>query len=463
MSDLDKKQKFITTLKILSKGIDDDSRLLELMYVSKLLKKIGYKQDITVDFLNENKETLIQKMKDYIKYYDNKENREINTNIETETDEKEIKINDTKTELKDTNIETATEEKKTKQNIQMSLKDMIDTKITKSYIVPNEEKDDVLNCPIVFIKNNLKIRYDFAKKLGSGSYGTVSKYVIYPQDKKKVDEAIYQIAVKFDKGDNDESKLIRDMMDKKMDCNVLLARKIDNYTGDADSDINFIYVMNLMDGSLNEWLNKTNGTTTVLLNVLDKIIKSLYNQMTCLKKIDNRYIFTDLKPENIGVILDEKGNLEDIRLIDLGSAIPDTDGFYVGTFPCCDFNTPYFTLDDNHEKNRCIITVLIFLQIIILESRLNLHFKPRGVFNQISKKLVYIGEGERGRLLHSKRGQLRRLAMMLKSFLQTKSSKYKIDVSGSISIIDMYLEDDYSSMDDKLISSVSDLNIFPVA
>ena len=111
---------------------------------------------------------------------------------------------------------------------------------------------------------------------------------------------------------------------------------------------------------------------------LDKIIHSVKRQMECLYKLNNEFVYTDLKPANIGILYKTNKNghnsIDKIKLIDLGSVFMDEDKQYVGTFPCTYHKDGYFKLKTEKNKLQCMhmsLIVLIFFLLKILSMKAN--------------------------------------------------------------------------------------------
>ena len=125
-----------------------------------------------------------------------------------------------------------------------------------------------------------------------------------------------------------------------------------------------IYVMEKMDSDLQDWLEARhkNEEFQYILNDMDTIVASLLEQMLCLYSVNNKFVYTDLKPKNVGLLCDQKNKIQEVYLIDLGSAMPEKYGTeYVATYPCKDHDSGYVAFNNEEEKKRCIYVSLMML------------------------------------------------------------------------------------------------------
>ena len=114
-------------------------------------------------------------------------------------------------------------------------------------------------------------------------------------------------------------------------CDIIPFRPIDNTT----------YFMLKVDSDLMKWINmvKTSNTKFKIIQFnFNKILSRITKQLLCLLQLSDTFVYTDLKPENIGVNFDTKTmNIKDVYLVDLESMLPNKDG-YIFTYPCKQMN-----------------------------------------------------------------------------------------------------------------------------
>ena len=140
-------------------------------------------------------------------------------------------------------------------------------------------------------------------------------------------------------------------------CDVVPLREIP-----SRKEFKHTYVMQHLDGSFADFLDKCSFME--LIQNLDYVVYSVKRQIICLYSADRNFVYTDLKPGNIGIVYNKNVNyrsISNIQLIDLGSVFKDSADEYVGTFPCAYHNQGYFKLDTNEQKLRCIHISLIIL------------------------------------------------------------------------------------------------------
>ena len=214
--------------------------------------------------------------------------------------------------------------------------------------------------------NNDVFIYVLKKFLHKGTYGTIYKYVLSKKLNKYrqwIHKDIQSIALKFDKGDLDESNIVQTVRNKNKTCAIVPLRLITK----NKYKCNYIYAMKLLNMDLYEWMKLPNVTIKHILLHIPFIIKCVYLQLHCLLKINKKFIYADLKPENIGVILDSKDNtsIEEIVLIDIGS-LDYEDNEYVTTYPCQKHNDGFVIFKNIKQKKRCIYVQLVILMFYLI-------------------------------------------------------------------------------------------------
>ena len=120
------------------------------------------------------------------------------------------------------------------------------------------------------------------------------------------------------------------MLNKKLNCNIMMIKKALN-TNEQEN----LYIMEKFDLDLKKWIKTTKYITRI--KWLPFIIKNIKEQMLCLLKIKEEFIYTDLKPENILIKLNEKKEIIKISLGDFGFVLQDNEE-YISTYPCRNHN-----------------------------------------------------------------------------------------------------------------------------
>ena len=220
---------------------------------------------------------------------------------------------------------------------------------------------------IIDKKSNNKYVFDEIKMIDSGSYAKVFLYRVSDDCKSMVAADAKEIAVKKDTAKRSEYDIIKKMKTKKVDCNVIPLRKVMQVDCKSlDKDVKHVYVMKKIDMTLQDWLETS--TLKQSIRMCDTIIASIKKQMDCLMEIDDSFVYTDLKPSNIGLMCiteNEETKITKIYLIDLGSAFEQNQE-YVGSLPCVENFYGNFKLENNKVKQKCINTQLFFLIVFIL-------------------------------------------------------------------------------------------------
>lgn len=207
----------------------------------------------------------------------------------------------------------------------------------------------------------------------------------------------HQLAVKVENDSNTyedtngntmtEYDVIKQMKNKGENCNIIPLRKAN--IGEGIPKNRVVYVMQKVDLDLEKWLTAHKSEEKVKMNVIDKIIGSLLNQMTCLLRVNPEFVYTDLKPANVGVLLGPDVNtLEKIMLLDIGSvllqrddddetsrnplSLDDDDAGRLFTIPCIKLNdlSGKLIIRDKRDSELCIYNQLFFLMVQILANSL---------------------------------------------------------------------------------------------
>ena len=174
---------------------------------------------------------------------------------------------------------------------------------------------------------------------------------------------IHALAIKFDKGDLDESSVINTIRAKNKTCAIVPLRLITK----NKYKFNYIYAMKLLSMDLFDWMNLPNVKIKHILSHIPFIIQCVYLQLHCLLRVDKKFVYADLKPENIGIILNPKDNtsIEEIALLDIGS-LNFNDNEYVTTYPCQKHTDGFVTFKNMKQKKRCIYIQLVILMFNLI-------------------------------------------------------------------------------------------------
>ena len=134
--------------------------------------------------------------------------------------------------------------------------------------------------------------------------------------------------------------------------------------------VRHMYVMQKLDSDLNRFITRSDDVFKI--SQLDFIIKSVKEQMECLFSVNNEFVYTDLKPANIGVVYQDKKNfvLKRVYLIDLGSVFKDEEGEYATTYPCKNDDDGFIAFSSNKDKKQCMNINLVILMFFILNDYL---------------------------------------------------------------------------------------------
>jgi hypothetical protein len=159
-------------------------------------------------------------------------------------------------------------------------------------------------------------KYEFSnsknKPIGEGSFGIVS---VFYSKKHRVAFAIKETQ------EPEEVDVTKELL--KHQCHVLRSR----YLGEASLGTNrpttYVFIMELADGDMTHLLEKRAVMTP---QTAVDIVEQLRKQMLCLLDMtpDHRYLYTDMKLENILYKCDHENDFSNIRVFlgDLGSAAP---------------------------------------------------------------------------------------------------------------------------------------------
>ena len=257
-----------------------------------------------------------------------------------------------------------------------SIQDIFDESKT-SILFHNDQQINVFNKT-----TNQKIaeyKFNANRNAESGSYGEVTFFKITESFRSNIHKDAYDIVIKEDKGNINEHNVIKQMKQyfkqNNKTCNIILLREISDRPRWINKKVNFIYIMQATDGTLQNWLEKQCKMTTKLKQ-MDFIIKNIKEQMLCLLSVNKDFVYTDLKPTNIGVFYDDtyeishdkkiRCSIKKVCLIDIGSVFKDNLNIYKGTLPCVTHSQGSFRLHNQQIKTKCIYIQLLFIIIFML-------------------------------------------------------------------------------------------------
>ena len=225
---------------------------------------------------------------------------------------------------------------------------------------------------LLYLMNLTKVEnYSHLKKkgiVGKGNYGELEEYNLSNTSKSQLQHRI-RIAVKKIKLKPYESRNDRDVLriyskiygkNNNMLCDIIPFRPIDNTT----------YFMLKVDSDLMKWINMvktSNNAFEIIQFNFNKILSRITKQLLCLLQLSDTFVYTDLKPENIGVNFDKKTmKIKDVFLVDLESMLPNKDG-YIFTYPCKQMNLINVYRASLLQKKYCFAYLLELLAFRLVQ------------------------------------------------------------------------------------------------
>lgn len=215
--------------------------------------------------------------------------------------------------------------------------------------------------------------YDMAAMEG-GANGHVFLLRLLPEHTNRVTEDARELVLKLEIY-NDEYAIARAMKSQGIKCDIVPMRKLDKhafYQRMDDKDVKmFAVIMKKMDSTLHEWLGSKQYRRTsdpMHLKCVDFIMGSIEDQMNCILKVNPKLVYADLKPNNVGIMLDKTSNsIERVHLIDLGSAMPNAKRQYTATFTCVPHKkgVGLVPLENEDIRLRCVYFQL-YIMILFL-------------------------------------------------------------------------------------------------
>ena len=160
--------------------------------------------------------------------------------------------------------------------------------------------------------NEIQYKFYKNKTIGEGSFGIVS---VFYSKKHRVAFAVKETQ------EPDEVDVTQELL--KHQCHVLRSRYLGEASLGADMPTTYVFLMELADGDMTHLLEKKAVMTP---QTAVYIVEQLRQQMLCLLDMtsDHRYLYTDMKLENILYKCDHENDFSNIRVFlgDLGSAAP---------------------------------------------------------------------------------------------------------------------------------------------
>ena len=182
----------------------------------------------------------------------------------------------------------------------------------------------------------------------------------------RLEDPVHRVHMALKVGNNDEEVEIAERM-KNSGCNILRMKTAphDIFINNTYYNNRNAYLMELADGTLTHlfqnrlpvvyppFRDDINVRRETVLNLLEHI----RIQLICLRNIDNKYIYTDLKPPNVLFKCRDQANLNttSVMLGDLGSAVPagNPANIYVSTYIAPEFRMQAggnFRLQNDNQK-----------------------------------------------------------------------------------------------------------------
>ena len=213
-------------------------------------------------------------------------------------------------------------------------------KILEDYIF--DKTFNLKNKKVIIDNSLIKINMDdniykfkIINHIAEGSFGKI--YKLYCEEFNVV------LALKVERESQDDKiePLEKDISEFLIEnsCNLLKVKYIGKKKME-ESEIN-LYLMELANGDLNHLkiFYKKHCIQKNLYETLKfyrDVAEEIRNQIVCLlKKSSYKYVYTDIKLENILYRCIQEKNKNKIRIFlgDLGSAVPDEDNEYTATYP----------------------------------------------------------------------------------------------------------------------------------
>lgn len=203
------------------------------------------------------------------------------------------------------------------------------------------------------IKNKL-YNFNSITKISSGAYGSVFKI----RDKINKITLALKLEKPFNEKDNPKEKEIIDILNNS-NCNTIKSRFIKTQSVQIETEPKVVfypysfYIMNMARGDLS---NLKNILSTPYPNLFLQICEEVRKQIVLIYNHNNKFIYSDMKLENILFDCPSKFDLNKIKILigDLGSAVSKNNK-YVFTYPPWEHRkNPWTTLTTQTEIDNAL-------------------------------------------------------------------------------------------------------------
>ena len=261
--------------------------------------------------------------------------------------------------------------------------------------------------------------YGVEKMKHNGQNGDVYLLRLLQERTGRIAEDARELILKV--SDYDEYAIVQEMKNQDINCDIVPMCRLGTIERNG-----FAVVMKKMDSTLEEWRpwHVREEDIKMYYKQVDFIVGSIEDQMNCLLKVNSTFVYTDLKPNNVGIVFDKTSNLiQRVHLIDLGSALqePEEEYMYSGLFPCVPHKDGFFSLENEDIKSRCVYYQLY----ILIMNMLLLDEKDRQWLNRFTYKdrrtttrTHFKNLTEHIRIMKEKLSQYPRIARILEELLR---------------------------------------------
>ena len=242
--------------------------------------------------------------------------------------------------------------------------------------------DDRTEGVFVFNASSSKLiaEYGMETMKHNGQNGKVYLLRLLQERTGRIAEDARELILKVSYGD--EYAIVRAMKNQNTNCDIVPMRRLDHLKLGLDNDEfgderSFAVIMKKMDLTLTQWRKRVVKGALVgeedikmYYKQVDFIVGSIEDQMNCLLKVNPTFVYTDLKPDNVGIVFDKTSNsIQRVHLLDLGSALPDDFGKYAASYPCVPHKGGRFSIETK-DTSRCVYYQLcILIMQLVLTGR----------------------------------------------------------------------------------------------
>ena len=212
-----------------------------------------------------------------------------------------------------------------KQNLNMQriVDDFLFGKGQKGYLDPKYFTFNLSKKQFTLKIGVINFNFKFDKKLGSGTYGTVSSYK----------DPVNNVYIAIKESEDDEDKISNALLNSN--CNTLRSRALGKI---GKGRKNRIYAMELAEGDLLNLAYSIKKPTSV--HFIFNIVEQIRKQMICIYELtpNHCFMYTDMKLINVLYKCDNPEDLNTYRVFigDLGGAVPTQVGntySFITTYP----------------------------------------------------------------------------------------------------------------------------------